>query len=84
VLYHDQIGRNILRSPDEGKKWDHINGVPKGESLMLIEHPYDNSIVSFPRTIPFLLTNARQLILKFPLGIHFDGWYNSLSNDEQR
>ncbi|GAA5912886.1 vacuolar protein sorting/targeting protein 10 [Sporobolomyces salmoneus] len=44
VLYHDQIGRNVLRSPDEGKKWDHINGVPKGESIMLIEHPYDNSI----------------------------------------
>ncbi|GAA6013403.1 hypothetical protein JCM11491_006065 [Sporobolomyces phaffii] len=44
VLYHDQVGRNILRSPDEGKRWDLISGVPKGDALMLIEHPYDNSI----------------------------------------
>ncbi|GAA6062486.1 hypothetical protein JCM10212_001859 [Sporobolomyces blumeae] len=44
VLYHDQIGRNVLRSSNEGKKWDHIGGVPKGEALLLIEHPYDNSI----------------------------------------
>ncbi|GAA5934219.1 hypothetical protein JCM1841_004702 [Sporobolomyces salmonicolor] len=51
VLYHDQIGRNVLRSADEGRRWDHINGVPKGEALMLIEHPYDASIA-------FILTSA--------------------------
>lgn len=52
MLYHDQIGRNVLRSPDEGKKWDHINGVPKGESIMLIEHPYDKAIVRLSVILP--------------------------------
>ncbi|GAA5827143.1 hypothetical protein JCM3770_007150 [Rhodotorula araucariae] len=44
VLYHDQVGRNIWRSSDEGKEWVIIDGVPHGESYMLFEHPYDVSI----------------------------------------
>ncbi|GAA6042590.1 hypothetical protein JCM8097_003146 [Rhodosporidiobolus ruineniae] len=44
VLYHDQLGRNIWRSTDEGKEWKILDGVPHGESYMLLEHPYDAKI----------------------------------------
>ncbi|GAA6008486.1 vacuolar protein sorting/targeting protein 10 [Rhodotorula paludigena] len=44
VLYHDQIGRNVWRSTDEGKKWEIIDGVPHNEAYMLVDHPYDKSI----------------------------------------
>ncbi|GAA6014077.1 hypothetical protein JCM10207_000230 [Rhodosporidiobolus poonsookiae] len=51
VLYHDQLGRNIWRSIDEGRKWEIINGVPKGEAYVLLEHPGDKSMA-------FILTSS--------------------------
>ncbi|BGO96427.1 putative Signal sequence binding protein [Rhodotorula toruloides ATCC 204091] len=44
VLYHDQIARDVYRSPNEGKEWHLVEGVPRGDAYMLIEHPYDKSI----------------------------------------
>ncbi|GAA5905768.1 hypothetical protein JCM6882_000453 [Rhodosporidiobolus microsporus] len=44
VLYHDQLSRNVWRSTDEGKSWHIINGVPKGEAYVVVEHPWDNKI----------------------------------------
>lgn len=45
VMYHDETSRNIWRSPDEGKTWNIIGGVPQGEAHMFIEHPFDTRIV---------------------------------------
>ncbi|GAA5949701.1 hypothetical protein JCM10213_001361 [Rhodosporidiobolus nylandii] len=44
VLYHDQLSRSVYRSPDEGKTWDLVSDVPKGEAYVLFEHPGDGSI----------------------------------------
>lgn len=46
VMYHDQISKNVWRSPDEGKTWNVIGGVPMGDAYMVIEHPYDTRVVS--------------------------------------
>lgn len=46
VLYHDQISRNIWRSPDEGRTWKHLDTVPEGSSYVVVEHPFDTSVVS--------------------------------------
>ncbi|GAA5963481.1 hypothetical protein JCM3765_006251 [Sporobolomyces pararoseus] len=51
VLYFDQIGKNVLRSPDEGKNWKLVEGVPSNSALLLLEHPFDNSIA-------FILTSG--------------------------
>lgn len=45
VMYHDSVSKNVWRSADEGKGWEIIKGVPHGEALMLIDHPYDTKIV---------------------------------------
>ncbi|KAI5476446.1 signal sequence binding protein [Pseudohyphozyma bogoriensis] len=44
VMYHDQLGKNIWRSQDEGKTWKILDNVALGEALLLLEHPYDNKI----------------------------------------
>ena len=44
MLYHDQMGRNVWRSDDEGKTWGPIGDVPRGDAYMLIEHPHDNRV----------------------------------------
>ncbi|SCV67566.1 BQ2448_5177 [Microbotryum intermedium] len=51
VIYHDQIGNNVWRSSDEGKRWDIISGVPLGQAMMVIDHPYDSHIA-------FILTST--------------------------
>ncbi|SCZ93735.1 BZ3500_MvSof-1268-A1-R1_Chr6-3g08852 [Microbotryum saponariae] len=51
VIYHDQIGKNVWRSSDEGKKWDIISGVPLGQAMLVIDHPYDSHIA-------FILTST--------------------------
>ena len=45
------------RSPDEGKTWGIIAGVPLGEALVVIEHPYDSKIVRNPPSSLHLNTN---------------------------
>ena len=45
VLYHDQLGKNVWRSGNEGKSWEIVDGVPMGQSLLVVEHPYDSKIV---------------------------------------
>lgn len=45
-MYHDSVTKNVWRSSDEGKKWKVIDGVPHGEAMMLVDHPYDTKIVS--------------------------------------
>ncbi|GAA5980381.1 hypothetical protein JCM11641_001783 [Rhodosporidiobolus odoratus] len=44
ILYHDPHSLSVYRSPDEGKSWDLVNGVAKGEAHLLVEHPWDGSI----------------------------------------
>ncbi|KAK4055938.1 vacuolar protein sorting/targeting protein PEP1 [Microbotryomycetes sp. JL221] len=51
VMYHDQIDRNVYRSPDEGKTWAVIKGVPSNQAVVIIDHPHD------PRSA-FVLTSG--------------------------
>ncbi|KAG0309339.1 vacuolar protein sorting/targeting protein PEP1 [Dissophora globulifera] len=52
ILYHD-LSRNIFRSPDEGKTWSKIEGVPEERALNLIMHSFE------PKTA-FILTQDRK------------------------
>lgn len=45
-MYHDSVSKNVWRSTDEGKGWKVIDGVPHGEAMMLVDHPFDTKIVS--------------------------------------
>ena len=47
-MYHDIISHDVYRSSDEGKTWNKIPDVPQGQALMVLDHPYDNKIVSIP------------------------------------
>lgn len=46
VIYHDVVTRNVWVSQDEGKTWQRASGVPDGDAMMVIEHPFDNRFVS--------------------------------------
>jgi hypothetical protein len=46
VLYHDSVEGNVYVSEDEGKSWNQAAGVPPNHALMLIEHPFENRMVS--------------------------------------
>ncbi|KIM31675.1 hypothetical protein M408DRAFT_236567 [Serendipita vermifera MAFF 305830] len=35
---------DVYISEDEGKNWDIVDGIPREEAVMLIEHPFDNCI----------------------------------------
>ncbi|KAJ7230698.1 vacuolar protein sorting/targeting protein 10 [Mycena pura] len=43
VIYHDAMQGNVYVSLDEGKTWDLADDIPKGDALMVVEHPFDNS-----------------------------------------
>ncbi|ORY88169.1 putative signal sequence binding protein [Leucosporidium creatinivorum] len=51
VMYHDSVSKNVWRSADEGKGWKVIDGVPHGEAMMLVDHPFDTKIA-------FILTSG--------------------------
>ncbi|KAJ7623514.1 vacuolar protein sorting/targeting protein 10 [Roridomyces roridus] len=51
AIYHDSMEGNIFVSPDEGKTWKRADDIPKGAALMVIEHPFDN-------TLAFVLTRT--------------------------
>ncbi|KAF8600483.1 signal sequence binding protein [Ceratobasidium sp. AG-I] len=44
ILYHDGVEGNVWYSPDEGKSWSKVSGVPDNSALMLIQHPFDNRV----------------------------------------
>jgi hypothetical protein len=47
-------------SLDEGKSWSTPEDIPKGVAAMVIEHPFDNSYVSFGvRSVYFTLKFPR-------------------------
>lgn len=51
-------------SLDEGKSWNRANGIPEGETSMVIEHPIDNRYVSAVNTwILCKLTSHRLMLL---------------------
>lgn len=41
----------VYVSPDEGKSWKPADGVPEGKAAMVIEHPYNNRVVSVSRRV---------------------------------
>ncbi|KAF7309568.1 Sortilin [Mycena indigotica] len=43
IIYHDSVEGNVYVSDDEGKSWHRAEDIPKGEAVMVIEHPFDNS-----------------------------------------
>jgi len=42
AIYHDIMEGLVYVSSDEGKSWHAANDIPKGEAMMVIEHPFDN------------------------------------------
>ena len=38
-------------SQDEGKSWSRAEDIPKGKTVMVIEHPFDNRYVSLFRRL---------------------------------
>jgi hypothetical protein len=45
VLYHDTAEGNVYLSEDEGRSWQLVDGIPREEAYLLMEHPFDNRIV---------------------------------------
>jgi hypothetical protein len=37
---------SVYVSSDEGKSWKIASDIPKGQAMMVIEHPFDNRYVS--------------------------------------
>ena len=46
VVYHDVVEGAIWVSQDEGRYWKLADDIPKGKAAMVIDHPFDNRIVS--------------------------------------
>ncbi|KAL1916286.1 uncharacterized protein VTP21DRAFT_5903 [Calcarisporiella thermophila] len=40
ILYFDSLKGNVYRSPDEGKSWAAVSGVPPNSAISLIQHPF--------------------------------------------
>ncbi|KAK7031441.1 Sortilin [Favolaschia claudopus] len=53
VIYHDSVEGNIYVSSDEGKSWSQPEDIPKGEAVMVIEHPFEHSYA-------FVLTRGKK------------------------
>ncbi|KAE9394646.1 VPS10 domain-containing receptor SorCS1 precursor, partial [Gymnopus androsaceus JB14] len=43
AIYHDVIEGIVYISQDEGKSWGPAAGIPQGEAVMVIEHPFDSA-----------------------------------------
>jgi hypothetical protein len=37
---------NVYVSSNEGKSWNRAEDIPKGDSMIVVEHPFDNRYVS--------------------------------------
>ncbi|KAG9121762.1 vacuolar protein sorting/targeting protein PEP1, partial [Ceratobasidium sp. 392] len=42
ILYHDSVEGNVWISEDEGRSWAKVEGVPSGDAMILVEHPFEN------------------------------------------
>ncbi|KAG8725549.1 vacuolar protein sorting/targeting protein PEP1 [Ceratobasidium sp. 395] len=42
ILYHDSVEGNVWISEDEGRGWAKVEGVPSGQAMILVEHPFEN------------------------------------------
>ncbi|KAG9119422.1 vacuolar protein sorting/targeting protein PEP1, partial [Ceratobasidium sp. 392] len=42
ILYHDSVEGNVWMSEDEGRSWAKVEGVPSGDAMILVEHPFEN------------------------------------------
>jgi len=62
---------NVYVSLDEGKSWNPANGIPAGETSMVIEHPADNRYVSALITGPYIHTNLPQAYALTPGKKHY-------------
>jgi hypothetical protein len=45
AVYHDSIEGNIYVSSNEGRTWTLPEDIPRGVAAMVIEHPFDASLV---------------------------------------
>jgi hypothetical protein len=46
VLYFDHVAGDVYISENEGKDWGLVQGIPRRDAAQLIEHPFDNRVVS--------------------------------------
>lgn len=42
ILYHDSVQGTVWISEDEGRAWAKVDGVPSGQAMTLVQHPFDN------------------------------------------
>jgi photosystem II stability/assembly factor-like uncharacterized protein len=45
TIYHDLRAGTVYVSSDEGKSWNKADGVPEGQAAMVVEHPFDKTMV---------------------------------------
>lgn len=65
---------NVYVSQNEGKEWSLAQGVPKGDALMVVQHPFDNRYVRQSNWA------STRLILTLPVGFYSDEIENPLSD----
>jgi hypothetical protein len=46
VLYFDYVAGDVYISENEGRDWGLVQGIPRQDATQLIEHPFDNRVVS--------------------------------------
>ena len=44
-MYHDILDGDVWISEDEGNEWKQVDGVPKGQAIMFLIHPFDQRTV---------------------------------------
>jgi hypothetical protein len=58
TICHDSLDGNVCVSQDEEKSWSTAEDIPKGKTVMVIEHPFDNRYVSLFRTFRMTLADV--------------------------
>jgi hypothetical protein len=77
ALYHDGIEGDVFVSQNEGKSWSLVDGVPRGDAAIVIDHPFDNRYVSYT----FF---SSRVTLTPHLGLHPHPRNNTLSHRRSR
>ncbi|KTW26839.1 uncharacterized protein T551_03301 [Pneumocystis jirovecii RU7] len=74
ILYHDTIDQAIWRSDNEGVSWTKVKDIPHKKTLLLIRHPFNNSMafVLGKHTKHYYTTNQGLTWKKFTTELPFE------------
>lgn len=71
ILMFDPYASNVHVSPDEGKSWSLAEGIPEGEAVRLVEHPFNNEMA-------FVLGREKQHWVTYNRGQSWQEWQADL------